>query len=38
MTSIEVGKFRKYLAIGEQSCLVDGSVRRDEAEEKASTK
>lgn len=32
MTRTESGKFRKYLAVGEWSCLVEGSTRRDEAE------
>lgn len=38
MTRKEAGKFRKHLAVGEWSRLVQGYVRRDEAEKKASDK
>ena len=38
MTRIEAGKFRKSLAVGEWSCLVEGYVRRDKAKKKASDK
>lgn len=38
METMEAGKFRKYLAISEWSCLVERYIWRDDMEKKASAK
>lgn len=38
MVTTGAGNFKKCLVIGEESCLVEGYVRRNELEEKATTK